>query len=56
MCKNAKTKKQYIVPCYLWLLAFPPVTKIPPHMVQNLYSERELSIKLLLGNKNEKKN
>ena len=21
MCKNAKTKKQYVVPCYLWLLA-----------------------------------
>ena len=32
----------------------PPVTKIPPHMVQNLYSERELSIKLLLGGKGEK--
>ena len=31
------------------------MTKIPPHRVQNLYSERELSIKLLLGEKNEKK-
>ena len=30
------------------------VTKIPPHMVQNLYSERELSIKLLLGEKTKK--
>ena len=25
MCKNAKTKKQYVVPCYLWLLVFPPL-------------------------------
>ena len=33
----------------------PLVTKIPPHMVQNLYSERELSIKLLLGEKTRKK-
>ena len=24
MCKNAKTKKQYVVPCYLWLLVFSP--------------------------------
>ena len=31
------------------------MTKIPPHRVQNLYSERELSIKLLLGKKTKKK-
>ena len=31
------------------------MTKIPPHRVQNLYSERELTIKLLLGKKTEKK-
>ena len=30
------------------------MTKIPPHRVQNLYSERELSIKLLLGKKAKK--
>merc|ERR1719237_163345 len=24
MCKNAKTKK-HVVPCYLWLLVFPPL-------------------------------
>ena len=29
----------------------PLVTKIPPYMVQNLYSERELSIKPLLEKK-----
>ena len=29
----------------------PLVTKIPPYMVHKLYSERELSIKLLLGEK-----
>ena len=23
--KCAKTKKQYVVPCYLWLLVFPPL-------------------------------
>ena len=33
----------------------PLVTKIPPFMVQNLYSERDLFIKLLLGEKNKKK-
>ena len=33
----------------------PLVAKIPPYMVQNLYSERELSIKLLLGEKTKKK-
>ena len=33
----------------------PLVTKIPPYMVQNLYSERDLFIKLLLGEKNKKK-
>ena len=27
------------------------VTKIPPYMVQNVYSERELSIKLLFAEK-----
>ena len=33
----------------------PLVTKIPPYMVQNLYSERELSIKLcIVGRKNSK--
>ena len=31
------------------------MTKIPPHRVQNLYSEREFPIKLSLGEKNEKK-
>ena len=56
MCKNAKTKKQYVVPCYLWLLVFSPsFFGNLSHMVQNLYSERELSIKLLLGEKTKKK-
>ena len=39
-----------------WGCQQPLVTKLPPHMVQNLYSERELSIKLLLGKKRKKKN
>ena len=53
--KTPKKKNWYIVGegalgCYQ-----PLVTKIPPYMVQNLYSERELSIKLLLGEKIQKK-
>ena len=56
MCKNAKTQKQYVVPCYLWLLVFSPsFFGNLSHMVQNLYSERELSIKLLLGEKTREK-
>ena len=54
--KTQKQKKQYVVPCYLWLLVFSPsFFGNLSHMVQNLYSERELSIKLLLGEKTRKK-
>ena len=55
--KCAKTQKQKTICCPM----LPVVVSFPPsffgnlsHMVQNLYSERELSIKLLLGEKTRK--
>ena len=53
--KNVQKQKKTCCPMLPVVVSFFLVTKIPPHMVQNLYSERELSIKLLLGEKTKKK-
>ena len=59
MCKNAKTKTKNILSHVTCGCQFPPLFFEPfPDVtfnVQNLYSVRELSIKLLLGEKRRKK-
>ena len=49
--QKQKNKKHYIVPCYLWLAKGAPCGQDITPLVQNLYSERQLSIQTIVGKK-----
>ena len=52
--QKQKNIKHYIVPCYLWLAKGAPCGQDITPLVQNLYSERWLSIQTIVGTKRKK--